>query len=91
MILRGSDARKRAGMATTDEVERLLPAYVAGELEAPARARVERVLALSPLLRREVRRYRHLFALLAAAAREDPGPDTTFTRRLWHRLGRRRA
>ncbi len=78
-------------MHSTDDVDALLPAYVADELEATERERVFQALARSASLRHELRRYRRLFALLAAAAREDIAPDLTFVRRLRRRFGRRGA
>lgn len=78
-------------MRGDDDVDALLPGYVADELEATERARLEHALARSAPLRHELRRYRRLFALLAAAAREDIAPDMTFVRRLRHRFARRGA
>jgi anti-sigma factor RsiW len=74
-----------------DAVEALLPAYAADELDAPARAGVDRALAHSAPLRRELRRYRQLFALLAAAAAEHIAPDDACARCLRHRFAHRGA
>jgi anti-sigma-K factor RskA len=77
-------------MHSTDDVDALLPAYAAAELDATERARVFQALARSAPLRHELRRYRRLFALLAAA-REDIAPDATFARRLRRRFAHRGA
>lgn len=52
-------------------VEELLPAYIAGELSAQERVRVEEALAGSRRLREELARYERLFVLLSAAASEE--------------------
>lgn len=51
--------------------DELIAAYAAGDLSGPERVDLERVLAASPQLRRELSRYQQLFLLLAAAAAED--------------------
>ena len=61
-------------MSAREDVKRLLPAYVAGELAEADRARVEAALARSPRLRAELARYTRLFALLAAARGEVRSP-----------------
>jgi len=78
-------------MHNTDDVDALLAAYVAAELDASEYACVEHALTHSARLRRELRRYQRLFALLAAAAEEDITPDATFVRRLRHRFAHRSA
>lgn len=57
-------------MSTTEDIEELLPAYVAGELPDSDRAQVDAALARSPRLRAELGRYQQLFLLLALTARE---------------------
>ena len=58
-------------MNTDASVLELLPAYVADELGAGERERVERALAESVRLRDELDRYRHLFVLLAALSLDE--------------------
>ncbi len=52
-------------------VEELLPAYVAGELDETEDGRVEAALVASPRMREELVRYERLFVLLSAAAAEE--------------------
>ena len=73
-------------MSAIDEVLHLLPAYVADELDAAERERVERALAGSPRLREELGRYQRLFVLLAALADEDVALGTTAERRMLRQL-----
>ena len=61
-------------MSARDDVAALLPAYVAGELAAADRARVETALAGSSRLRAELARYERLFALLTTARGEVRSP-----------------
>lgn len=73
-------------MSATDEVLSLLPAYVADELDAAERERVERALAAAPRLRDELVRYRRLFVLLAALADEEVALGATAERRMLRQL-----
>ena len=69
-------------MSGVDEVLNLLPAYVADELDAEARERVERALESSPRLRDELARYRRLMVLLAALAEEEVAMSRGAERRM---------
>jgi len=73
-------------VSAIDEVLNLLPAYVADELDAAARERVERALAQSPQLRDELVRYRRLFVLLAALADEEVTLGVSAERRMLRQL-----
>ena len=73
-------------MSPHDDVLELLPAYVAGELDAAAQERVTRALAESPRLRDELARYRRLFVLLAALAEEQIVPDAGLDRRIMRQI-----
>jgi len=69
-----------------DELLALLPAYVAGELDAGEQERVTRALAESSRLREELARYRRLFVLLAALVEEDVAPDAGLDRRVMRQI-----
>ena len=69
-------------MSAAEDIEALLPAYVAGELAGTERARVSEALARSPRLRAELARYERLFLLLAAAAAERVEPPAGLERRV---------
>ncbi len=73
-------------MSGHDELLELLPAYVAGELDAAEQGRVTRALADSPRLREELARYQRLFVLLAALAEEDIAPEAATERRIMRQL-----
>lgn len=73
-------------MSATDEVLELLPAYVADELTATDRERVERALESAPHLHDELVRYQRLFVLLAALADEEVALGTTAERRMLRQL-----
>ncbi|CAA9550725.1 MAG: hypothetical protein AVDCRST_MAG18-295 [uncultured Thermomicrobiales bacterium] len=73
-------------MSATDEVLDLLPAYVADELDAAERERVERALAGSPRLHEELGGYRRLFVLLAALADEEVVLTASAERRMLRQL-----
>ena len=73
-------------MSAEHEVIDLLPAYVANELAAAERERVERALASSPALREELDRYRRLFVLLAALADEEITMEASAQRRMLRHL-----
>ena len=75
-----------ADSADSGDVEGLLPAYVAGELAATERARVEEALARSPRLRAELARYQRLFVVLTAAALERVEPPGGLEGRLARQL-----
>lgn len=63
-------------MSGDTDVLDLLPAYVADELGAAERARVEAALAGSARLRAELERYRQTFVLLAALTLDEASaPD----------------
>lgn len=71
---------------SADDVRDLLPAYASDELDAEARARVERALAGSPQLRAELLAYRRLFVLLAALADEEVTPGPAVERRIMRQI-----
>ena len=73
-------------MSPHDDVVELLPAYVAGELDADVQERVTRALAASPRLREELARYRRLFVLLAALAAQEVAPDAGLDRRIMRQV-----
>lgn len=73
-------------MSGVDEVLNLLPAYVADDLDAAARERVERALASSPRLRDELVRYQRLMVLLAALAEEEVAMPASAERRMLRQL-----
>lgn len=73
-------------MSVLENIEELLPGYVAGELADADRARVDEALARSPRLRAELARYERLFVVLAATALEPvaapAGLDTRIARQI---------
>lgn len=64
------------------DIEALLPAFIADELPAEERARVEAAVAASPQLQTELARYRYLFTLLSLVALEGAEPPAGLETRI---------